>query len=45
MSILRLVHSLRWTDWVAYGTVTFASYHLYQFVKLCLSDADLQVIA
>ncbi len=37
--------SLRWTDWVAYGTATFALHQLYKFVRICLSDADLQAMS
>jgi hypothetical protein len=40
--VLRM-SSMRWTDWVAYGTVTIAVHQLYKFVLICRSDADLKV--
>ena len=42
-SVLSSLSSLRWTEWVAYGTVTLSVYGLFKFARLCFSDADLEV--
>jgi hypothetical protein len=43
--VLKTLGSLRWTEWVAYGTVALALHSAYKLVRIALSDADLQVWA